>query len=82
VCVHCAWTNCVFCFDAQIYYNDVWRALIRNQGPTDWERVPVPGQPDPHRYHMPWEPRTGLAVALEPGTCPAYCLMCVRVLCT
>jgi hypothetical protein len=60
----------------------VWRALIRNQGPTDWERVPVPGQPDPHRYQMPWEPRTGLAVALEPGMYPFYVCCISGVLCT
>lgn len=51
----------------QIYFNDIWRSNIKENSPTVWERVPVPGQRDPHKFDMPWEPRTGLAVALEEG---------------
>jgi hypothetical protein len=56
----------------EVYFNDIWTAPLSGNQPTNWERLEVPGPAPPvppeDPFAMPWEPRTGHTVALEPGT--------------
>jgi len=50
----------------EVYFNDIWAAPITADGlPTVWAPLRLN---DSRGVAMPWEPRTGHAVAIEPGT--------------